>query len=182
MEPPQALAGDGVRLRSLREDDAPAYAGAFRDDPELGSLIGTENDPDEATVRERIANAGQRGGFELAITADGADAFCGLVAVHSIEIAHGRAEVGFWLAPEARGARLGTRAVGLLLDWLFDEAGLRRVEMTTTPDNAGALVLAGRLGFKEEGVLRQRAIERGRAVDIVWFGLLRDEWPASRSA
>jgi RimJ/RimL family protein N-acetyltransferase len=46
-----------------------------------------------------------------------------------------------------------------------------------TPDNAGALVLARRLGFEEEGVLRQRAIERGRAVDIVWFGLLRDERP-----
>jgi RimJ/RimL family protein N-acetyltransferase len=181
VEPPQALAGDGVRLRPLREDDAPAYAAAFRDDPQLGRLVGTEKDPDEAAARERIADAEQRGGFELAITADGSDAFCGLVAVHSIELAHGRAEVGFWLAPGARGARLGTRAVALVVDWLFDGAGLRRVEMTTTPDNAGALVLARRLGFEEEGVLRQRAIERGRAVDIVWFGLLRDERPGRRA-
>jgi [ribosomal protein S5]-alanine N-acetyltransferase len=176
VQPREALAGDGVRLRPLREDDAPAYAGAFRDDPDLGRLLGTENDPDEAAVRDRIANAGQRGGFELAITADGADAFCGVVSVHRIEVGHGRAEVGFWLVPQSRGAALGARAVRLVLRWLFDEAGLRRVEMTTTPDNGGALALARRLGFQHEGVLCQRDIERGRAVDIVWLGLLRDEW------
>jgi RimJ/RimL family protein N-acetyltransferase len=77
--------------------------------------------------------------------------------------------------PQARGAGRGARAVALVVSWLF-EYGMRRVEMTTTPDNGGALVLARRLGFAQEGVLRQRAIERGRPVDIVWLGLLRDEW------
>jgi RimJ/RimL family protein N-acetyltransferase len=174
VRPPEALGGDGVALRPLREDDAPAYVAAFRDDPELGRLIGAETDPDEAVVCRRIG--AERAGFELAITADGSDAFRGLVAVHSIEPDHGRAEVGFWLAPRARGAGLGARAVALVVDWLFDHEGLRRIEMTTTPDNGGALLLARRLGFTREGVLRQRAIERGRPVDIVWFGLLRDEW------
>jgi RimJ/RimL family protein N-acetyltransferase len=110
VKPPEALADEGVALRPLREDDVPAYAAAFRDDTELGRLIGVERDPDEAAVRERIAEQHTRPGFELAITADGSDAFRGLVAVHSIE-----------------------------------------------PDH-------------------------GRAVDIVWLGLLRDEWPARRSA
>jgi RimJ/RimL family protein N-acetyltransferase len=175
VQPPQGLAGDGVTLRSLREDDAPAYAAAFREDPELGRLVGAETDPDAAAVRERIADAAQRAGFELAIADGASDAFRGVVAVHSVEPDHGRAEVGFWLVPQARGAGLGARAVALVVGWLFEQ-GMRRVEMTTTPDNGGALVLARRLGFEQEGVLRQRAIERGRPVDIVWLGLLRDEW------
>ena len=177
MERPEALAGDGVVLRPLREDDAPAYAAAFRDDPELGIAIGTPTDPDEARIRERIA--ADRDGFELAITADGSGAFCGVIAIHHIEPDHGRAEVGFWLAPQARGRGLGTRAVALVVGWLFERQGLRRLEMTTTPENGGALVLARRLGFTQEGVLRQRDVERGRGVDIVWFGLLRDEWRQS---
>jgi RimJ/RimL family protein N-acetyltransferase len=176
VERPEALAGDGVALRPLRDDDAPAYAAAFRDDPELGILIGIERDPDEAWVRERIASADQRAAFTLAITADGSDAFRGVVAVHAVERDHGRAEVGFWLAPKGRGTGLGTRAVSLVIGWLFEQQGMRRIEMTTTPENGGALVLAQRLGFTQEGVLRQRDVERGRAVDIVWFGLLRDEW------
>lgn len=176
MQAPASLAGDGVALRALRPADAPAYAAAFRDDPQLGTLIGIEHDPDEEAVLERIARAQDRAGFELAITAGASDAFCGVAIVHTVAPEHGRAEVGFWLAPHARGAALGLRAVRLLVDWLFGQAGLRRIEMTTTPDNRGALVLAERLGFTQEGVLRRRAIERGRPVDIVWFGLLREEW------
>jgi ribosomal-protein-alanine N-acetyltransferase len=176
MQRPQALTGDGVALRVLCEDDAPAYAAAFRDDQELAGAIGAPHDPDAAWVRERVATADQRDGFEMAITSDGSDAFRGVVAVHHVEPDHGRAEVGFWLVPEARGARLGVRAVALVVGWLFEHAGLRRVEMTTIPENGGALALAQRLGFSQEGVLRQRDLERGRPVDIVWFGLLRDEW------
>ena len=167
MRPPEALSGDGVALRRLRDDDAPAYAAAFRDDPDLATAIGA---------------AEERNAFELVITADDSDAFRGVVGVHHIEPDHGRAEVGFWLVPRARGAGLAAPAVALVVDWLFEHAGLRRVEMTTLPENGGAVALARRLGFTQEGVLRQRDIERGRAVDIAWFGMLRDEWPPRRSA
>ena len=151
---PQRLADERVTLRPLRPDDAPAFAAAFVDDPELGTLAG----------------------FALAVTADGSDTLLGIVVVHHVEAPHGRAEIGFWLAREARGVGLGRRAVTLLVDCLFDHPWLRRLELTTTPDNAGALALAESLGFTREGVLRRRTVERGRAVDIVWFGLLREEW------
>jgi RimJ/RimL family protein N-acetyltransferase len=48
--------------------------------------------------------------------------------------------------------------------------------MTTLPDNAGALALASALGFEREGVMRSRNFERGRRVDVVMLGVLRDEW------
>jgi ribosomal-protein-alanine N-acetyltransferase len=48
--------------------------------------------------------------------------------------------------------------------------------MTTTPDNAAVFGLARRLGFTQEGVLRKRNVERGERVDVVWFGVLREEW------
>jgi [ribosomal protein S5]-alanine N-acetyltransferase len=172
---PVRLAGDGVVLRPLRPDDARAFAGAFADDPQLGAWVGFEEDPDEDWFRESL-DSDQGSGFQLAVTADGSDTLLGIVIVHHVERAQGRAEIGFWLAREARGAGLGRRALTVLVDWLFDQPWLRRLELTTTPDNAGAIALAERLGFTREGVLRQRVVERGRAVDIVWFGLLREEW------
>jgi RimJ/RimL family protein N-acetyltransferase len=51
--------------------------------------------------------------------------------------------------------------------------------MTTTPENPAVPALAQRLGFTQEGVLRSRNVERGQRVDLVWFGLLREEWQAS---
>ena len=172
---PAQLAGDGVVLRPLRPDDAPAFAGAFADDPQLGPFVGFEEDPDEDWFLASL-DGEERSGFQLAVTAGGSDTLLGIVIVHHVEAEQGRAEVGFWLAREARGAGVGRRAVTLLVDWLFAHPWLRRLELTTTPDNAAALALAERLGFTREGVLRQRVVERGQAVDIVWFGLLREEW------
>ena len=51
---PARLEGDGIVLRRLRTEDAAACTGAFRDDPELGRLLGFEEDPDEAWVRGHI--------------------------------------------------------------------------------------------------------------------------------
>jgi RimJ/RimL family protein N-acetyltransferase len=171
---PDTLEGDGVRLRRLREDDAPAYAAAFREDPELGRLIGAETDPDEAKVRER---AGQ--GFELVVAGPG-DTYAGSVLLHSLDERNRHCEVGFWLVPAARGQGLASRAVRLVVSWAFEALGVLRVEMTTTPDNAAVFALAERLGFTHEGVLRKRNIERGERVDVAWFGVLREDWRSQR--
>jgi RimJ/RimL family protein N-acetyltransferase len=50
------------------------------------------------------------------------------------------------------------------------------IELTRTPENIPTRALAAQLGFAEEGLQRQRNIERGRRVDFVLFGLLADDW------
>jgi RimJ/RimL family protein N-acetyltransferase len=176
VDPPDRLEGEGIALRPLRAEDAPAHAAAFRDDPDLGRVLGFPTDPNEEWLRARVAGATEREGFELAVTTDGSDELKGVVIVHHVETEHGRAEVGFWIVRGARGGGLGARAVALVVDWLFAQAGLRRVELSTTPDNRGAHATAQRLGFTHEGVMRRRDVERGIEVDVVWFGLLREEW------
>ena len=176
IELPESLTGDGVVLRPLRPADAPAYVAAFRADPELGRLLGMEEDPDEARIRERAERlpglAADGRVVELAI----GEPFAGTVILHSFHEHHRRCEVGFWLVPEARRRGLGSRAVALGVAWAFRELDLLRIEMTTTPDNAAVFALAQRLGFAQEGVLRKRNVERGARVDVVWFGVLREEW------
>ena len=55
----------------MASSDAAPYAAAFREDPDLGRLLGVEKDPDEPTVREQIEAETQRGDertfFKLAI-------------------------------------------------------------------------------------------------------------------
>jgi ribosomal-protein-alanine N-acetyltransferase len=178
IELPDTLSDDDVTLRRLRSDDAPAYVAAFRDDPELGRLLGMEQDPEEARIRERAERlpelAAEGRIAELAI----GDAFAGSITLHSFDELHRRCEVGFWLVPAARGRGLGSRAVAVQVSWAFDALDLLRVEMTTTPDNEAVFALARRLGFTQEGVLRKRNVERGQRVDVVWFGVLREEWLA----
>jgi RimJ/RimL family protein N-acetyltransferase len=180
IELPCRLANAGAALRPLRHADAAAYARTFRDDPNLGRLLGFEHDLDESAVVERIDRLARRAeegaAAELAIANPVTDAFWGAVLVHSLAWQHRRCEIGFWLIAAARGRGVGASAVALALSWLFDDLDLLRVEMTTTPENRAVPALARRLGFTEEGVLRSRNVERGQRVDILWFGLLREEW------
>jgi RimJ/RimL family protein N-acetyltransferase len=179
MKLPGAPSDGVVRLRPLRPDDAAAYVGAFDDDPDLARNRGLERVPDEPAflswteVGEDFA--------ELAI-ADTDDALLGSVILYAVDWRHRRGEVGYWLAAGARGRGIATRALRLALRWMFEDLGLERAQLVTTPDNAGSLGVARRAGFAEEGLLRGRDIEEGRRVDVVVYGLLREDWRRARSS
>jgi ribosomal-protein-alanine N-acetyltransferase len=174
---PEGLAREGIALRRMRARDAAPWAAAFREDPDLGRMVGADEDPDEGWARRFIARQPRlraRGQYlGLTVTDETGRPFLGHVMLHSVAWHHKRAEVGYWLVPAARGRGAGRAAVSLLVDWAFETLGLDRVEITTTPDNAAARALAARLGFAEEGVMRARNCERGRRVDIVMLARLR---------
>jgi RimJ/RimL family protein N-acetyltransferase len=166
-------------LRPLCADDAVAYAAAFRDDPDLGRMLGIERDPDEDDVRTTAAQAAEKAadGRVVRLAIAGEDGgFAGEVVLHSFAPQHRRCEVGFWLVPAARGRGLGADALAATANWVFGELDYLRLEMTTTPDNPAVPALARRLGFTQEGVQRKRNVERGGRVDVVLFGLLREDW------
>jgi RimJ/RimL family protein N-acetyltransferase len=174
---PDGLERDGVVLRRLRARDAGAFAAAFREDPKLGVWIGAEEDPTENSVRRFIARQPglrARGEFlGLAVTDITKRPFLGHVMLHTVAWRHRRAEVGYWLVPQARGRGIGRTAVALVVGWAFTELGLERIEITTTVDNEAARALAASLGFHEEGVMVARNLERGRRVDIVLLAKVR---------
>jgi RimJ/RimL family protein N-acetyltransferase len=174
---PENLERDGVALRRLRARDAGPFVAAFREDPDLGVVIGADEDPTENGVRRFIARQPglrSRGEFlGLAVTDTTKRPFLGHVMLHTLAWRHKRAEIGYWLAPSARGRGVGRTAVSLLVEWAFDELDLERVEITTTPDNGPARALAASLGFAEEGVMIARNLERGRRVDVMILARLR---------
>jgi RimJ/RimL family protein N-acetyltransferase len=175
---PEGLQRGGVALRRLRARDAGPFAGAFRDDPALGVMIGADEDPTENGVRRFIARQPglrARGEFlGLAVTDASRRPFLGHVMLHTLAWRHQRAEVGYWLVPGARGQGIGRIAVSLLVDWAFSTLELDRIEITTTPDNLAAQRLAESLGFTPEGVMRARNLERGRRVDVLLLAKLRN--------
>jgi [ribosomal protein S5]-alanine N-acetyltransferase len=174
---PEGLERDGIALRRLRARDAGAFAGAFREDPALGIAIGADEDPTEHGVRRFIARQPglrARGEFlGLAVTDTTKRPFLGHVMLHTVAWRHKRGEIGFWLVPAARGRGAGRTAVSLLVEWAFDVLDLERIEITTTPDNTAAQKLAESLGFRREGVMVARNLERGHRVDVLLLARMR---------
>ncbi|MGH3861551.1 GNAT family N-acetyltransferase [Actinokineospora sp.] len=90
-------------------------------------------------------------------------------------------EVGVWLAPEAMGKGLVTRAVRLMIEWAVEERGMARVEWQAAAGNERSLAAAKRIGFTRDGVLRQAFPHRGARHDIEVWSILADEWRSLRA-
>ncbi len=183
---PDRLVGERVVLRPLAAADAQAYARAFREDDQMGRLLGVEEEPTEAEVARRVEGAAERArlgrGVQFAVCTADDDAFVGEVVLHTFAWKHLRCEIGFWVAPAMRGRGLARDAIRRTLEWAFADLAIERMEMATTTDNEPTRGLAPRIGFTEEGVQRKRNLERGVRVDMVVFGLLASEWAQARGA
>ena len=68
------------------------------------------------------------------------------------------------------------------LEACFDGWGVHRVGVRVEEGNERALALYRRLGFKEEGRLRQAAFRDGRHADVLLFSLLAEEWSAHQDS
>jgi ribosomal-protein-alanine N-acetyltransferase len=69
-----------------------------------------------------------------------------------------------------------SEAVGPFLAHCFDKLDAHRVEAQIEPDNVGFVRLAERLGFRGEGLLRDRLFVDGRYRSLLMFSLLDTEW------
>jgi RimJ/RimL family protein N-acetyltransferase len=87
--------------------------------------------------------------------------------------AAGSAELGYWLAPDARGRGLMTRAVGAVIERAFDPVGLglTRLSWTAYLGNWPSRRVVWRQGFRVEGMVRGYGIQRGARRDS-WVGTL----------
>jgi [ribosomal protein S5]-alanine N-acetyltransferase len=87
--------------------------------------------------------------LDLVIGPLGGDRIWGEVGLHGFDMAVGRAEIGWWLAPAVRGRGAAAAAVGLLAAWaLAPPLGLRQVWARVAPDNVASGRVAAAAGFR----------------------------------
>lgn len=99
----------------------------------------------------------------------------GIVGYHYWDKRDRKTELGYWLAEPAQGKGIMTRAVRALVDYAFDGVGLNRVEIRAAVGNARSRAVPERLGFRQEGLLREADYAEDRLQDQVVYGLLRKD-------
>ncbi|MBM3117366.1 GNAT family N-acetyltransferase [Jeongeupia naejangsanensis] len=98
----------------------------------------------------------------------------GLVGAHRRSSMMQSTELSVHVAEPWRGRGIAAAALHVWTGQLFD-AGYRRLWATVSAGNAASCALWSRLGFTQEGVLREHYLIDGRAVDQLIYGLLRSE-------
>jgi len=91
----------------------------------------------------------------------------------------GTAEIGVWISPEAGGRGLITRAARRMIEWVFSERGMHRVEWRCFTDNERSIAAAKRLGMTLDGVMREAFPHNGVRHDVQVWSLLVSEYDAA---
>ena len=96
----------------------------------------------------------------------------GCAGFPSIDPVARSAVIGYWIAEEHQGRGLVTRAVTALIDHAFGELGLHRLEISAATENLRSRAIPERLGFTQEGVLREAELVGGEYQDLAVYGLV----------
>ncbi len=157
-ERPVQVEGHGLTLRPYREDDA-AFLLAGVADPAIalwnplryeGRLIADLAEARWLAARFGDWSGGSRG-RHCSWVVESAGQPVGHLALYNVDLDSSSAGVGYWVAPEARGAATAARAVDVAAQWAYRTLGLRRLELFHAVANPASCAVALRAGFRLEG-------------------------------
>jgi RimJ/RimL family protein N-acetyltransferase len=167
-----------VRLRAFREDDLKNSV-AWLNNPAVTRYLLNMRPwslvEEKAWIERTMRNEDPSAVTLVIETTDGE--YVGSTGLMHIDRRNQNAEAGIVIGrPEEWGRGLGTDAMKGLLRHAFEELNLHRVSLRVYVFNERAMRSYAKLGFVEEGRLRQAMYRHGAWHDVVLMAILADEW------
>jgi len=176
---PEPPLGDGViALRPFRIDDVDDLVVATNDPLiQLYTRVPTPYTADDA--RAFVSGAAGRRLFEesldLAISGAEDDRLLGAIGLIVDRHDDARAEIGYWVAPDARNRGVAGRALALLSRWAVGPGPFVRLDLQAAVANLASIRVAERCGFAREGTARGAWYRGPKRTDMAIFSLLSDD-------
>lgn len=183
--PNLVLSNSRVTLRRIRVTDREELARIVFDEDiwrYFVTRIATVEDLDQF-IETAIQDTLNRSRIVFAIVDRDSERIVGSTAYGNLAESDRRLEIGWsWVSAAARRTGINRAAKLALLDHAFDVLGCERVEFKTDVLNEVARTGLRGIGAREEGVLRSfNYMPGGRRRDVVYYSILRGEWPAVRA-
>jgi RimJ/RimL family protein N-acetyltransferase len=172
------LSSERARLRELRLSDASSLfamltteeVARFISPPP--STVGAFEEFITTTLKQQAAGTL----VCFAVTVPNDDTAIGIFQVRQLEPGFETAEWGFAIGSPFWGTGIFLDGAALVLDFVFDTVGVRRLEARAVVQNGrgnGALL---KVGAVQEGVLRKSFLRHGRELDQVLYSILDVDW------
>ena len=167
-----------IRLELLAESHL-AAVGEMNSDPDVLRYTRVPDPVPPQWEREwfEFYEQGRRDGTReaFAVVDDGDGSFLGLALAFGIDREGRQLELGYVVAPHARGRGVATRTLELLTDWALAELGALRIELWISTGNEASKRVAEHAGYRYEGTLRSFHFKHGLRDDFeVWSRLPTD--------
>jgi len=172
--------GDRVRLRAVERDDVKFFYD-WVNDPDVADGIALylpQSQQDEERWFEEHSNRDQHlKPFSIDMREDTRWKLIGNCIVFKIDWVASWGELGIMIGDKTCwGKGYGTEVMNLLLRHCFVTLNLNRVQLRVFSRNARARRTYEKVGFIEEGSLRQAGYKQGKYDDVIVMGILRSEW------
>jgi RimJ/RimL family protein N-acetyltransferase len=175
--PPRLIAGP-VTLRQPGERDIDDMVATCQD-PEAAHWttvpVPYERAHAVGFATRRVPDGWLRGTAAVFVIADPDDRYAGTIDLRLDPDDPSTAEIGYLVAPWARGKGYGTDAVRGICRWGFQKLALRRIIWRAHVGNHASRRVAEKAGFVLEGVARQACEQRGERRDAWTATLLPDD-------
>jgi len=164
-------------LDSLSEADVASLVELAGDSAIADTTISVPHPLDERVAHEWLAGLAQAmalGSAEhFAIREASGAPLVGMVSLRGIDREHEEAELSFWIGRPFWGRGYATEAAGAAVAHAFDVLSLNRIVAHHMVRNPASGRVLARLGFRQEGLLRERVKKWGVYEDVVLMALLR---------
>lgn len=173
-----ALQTNQIQLRAITKEDLPILSKWWNDPSiKLGNRSQIIDIPEYLLLDqfENWSKNNQQSGFALAII-DQQQQLVGHVSVWGISIPTLCATIGIIVGPEYQNLGYGTMAMRLVMDLLFMEYHVHKIQLNVYEYNERAKHVYEKLGFQQEGRIRHTSYHQGRYYDYFVMGILEEEY------
>lgn len=114
--------------------------------------------------------------IQFCMTLKSTEAVIGCIDLFAISQTYRRAEMGYWVGVDYWGKGYCSEAAQALVKYTFDVLKLNKLIARHMVHNPASGKVMTKIGMKQEGYLRQQIVKNNQFVDIVEYGLLKDEY------
>lgn len=167
-------------LRPFRADDAEAVYRNWAADPEVTKyLMWKPHSSSKASLNwmhEHEAGYKNNDYYNWAITikANG-DEPIGSIGVNTYDEITEKAHIGYCISRDYWHMGITSEALKAVIDHLFDEVGMKRIESRHDPRNPNSGAVMKKCGMKYEGTLRRSDWNNQGICDAAYYSILSDE-------
>ncbi len=167
-----------LTLRRLEETDAADLHVAYGDADTMRfwDSLPSRNEAETAARIRQSVDANPQWHAAFAVLQRETGRFVGMVNYHWRQPWNRRLAIGWILLRPWWRQGFAGEATGALLGHCFTTLGTHRVEAHIEPANAASIRLAERLGFRQEGLMRDWLFVADQPRDMVLYALLRPDW------
>ncbi|AHV96971.1 GNAT family N-acetyltransferase [Paenibacillus sabinae] len=166
-------------LRQLNQDDSREIFQYFSLD-EVTKFYDLESFTNIEQAEELIDRWNQKfernQGIRWGITLRSESRVIGTCGFHGWMKNHYKAEIGYELTPEYWRQGYMSEVIQKAIEFGFNNLGLNRIQAFVEPENVGSRRVLEKIGFSEEGTLKEHFYWRNRFVDTVIYALLKKDY------